>query len=128
MNYSILILATAFLNFMVGLVLLYFLARNIRVVRELSNDKYEHLDRYLGDLLERIQRIEKNHPVQAVASFEDCIPEQSGCDTNRIKSTMEELHCGNDPDEIRREYGYSGSEMGLILAAAGLGGNGAKDT
>lgn len=124
MNYNILILAMAFLNFMVGLALLYFLIRNFGAVRELSNEKHKHLDRYFDDLLERIQRIEKNHPVQAVANLESCIPELRDSGVNRIKSVVEKLRNGGNPDEVRREYGYSGSEMGLILAVSGLTGNG----
>ncbi len=124
MNYNILILVAASLNFMVGLALLYFLVRNFGVVRKLSNEKHKHLDRYFDDLLERIQRIERNHPVQAVANLESYIPEMSGSGANRIKSVVEKLRNGGNPDEVRREHGYSGSEMGLILAAAGLTGNG----
>ncbi|UCE67794.1 MAG: hypothetical protein JSU85_07255 [Candidatus Zixiibacteriota bacterium] len=126
MNYNILILAVAFFNFMVGAALLYFLVGNFRAVRKTSSEKHRNLDRYFDDLLERIQRLEKNYPVQAVANLESYIPGMNGSGVNRIKSVVEILRNGGNPDEVRREYGYSGSEMGLILAAAGLTGKGSN--
>jgi len=128
MNYDILILAVSFFNLIVASTLLYFLIKNYGAVRNLSNEKYKHLDRYFSDLLERIQRIERNHPVQAMANIDTGHREHLDSGSNRIKSVLEKLRDGSNPDEVRREHGYSKSEMGLIMASAGAAANGAKGT
>jgi hypothetical protein len=128
MNYDILVLAVSFFNLIVALALLYFLAKNHGAIRDLSNEKYKHLDRYFGDLLERIQRIERNHPVQAMANIGAGARERLEPGSNRIKYVLEKLRHGNHPDEVCREYGYSKSERGLIMASAGLAAGSAKNT
>jgi len=119
MNYDIIILAVSFFNLIAASALLYFLIKNYGALRNLSNEKYKHLDRYFGDLLERIQRIERNHPVQAMANIDAGNRKHLDSGSNRIKSVLEKLRDGSSPDEVRREHGYSKSEMGLIMASAG---------
>jgi|GEM_PF-6973614 len=126
MNYDILILAVSSFNLMVASALLYFLVKNHAALRNLSNEKYKHFDRYIGDLLERIQRVERNHPVQAMANIDICDRDRLDPGMNRIESVLEKLRDGGHLDEIRREHGYSRSEMGLIMASAGLTENGVK--
>ncbi|UCC78311.1 MAG: hypothetical protein JSW64_08465 [Candidatus Zixiibacteriota bacterium] len=123
MNYDILILAMAFINLTVGFALLYFVIKSSGTVKESSDEKYKHLNRCIDDLLERIQRIEKNYPDQAIAAPESYMPQNGHSGAIRAKSVMEKLRNGENPDQVRKDHGYSRSEMGLILAAAGLAGN-----
>jgi hypothetical protein len=128
MNYDILILAVSSFNLMVASALLYFLVKNHGALKDLSNERYKYFDRYIGDLLERIQRIERNHPVQAMANIDMNERERPDKGLNRIESVLEKLREGSHPDEVRKEHGYSKSEMGLIMASAGLAANGVKGT
>ena len=122
MRYDILILAGAVCNLAVGIAILYFITKNTAVIKEFSRERYNNIDRYFNDLLERIQRIEWNNPVQVSANYEMSKPAQPDPGINRINSVIQKIQNGMDPDEIRKENGYSKSEMGLILATAGLTG------
>lgn len=125
MNYDILILTLAFINLAIGLALLYFVIKKPGGAKGLSDGKYDHLNNYFDDLLERIQRVEKDHPVYAIANLEKNIPQDDSSGANRVKSVLEKLRNGENPNSVRKEHGYSGSEMSLILAAAGLSGDNA---
>lgn len=120
MYYSILILAISLINLVMVSALLYGFMKNSKALRDFSGERYRHLDAYFNDMLERIQRIEGDHPVQALAKFDSPDRKVTNPVPNRIKSAIEKIREGADPEEIRREHGYSGSEMGIIMATAGL--------
>ena len=124
MNYIILILAVSFFNLMATLLILYFIARNYGAIKNLSDESYQHFDRYHGDLLERLRKMEETFPGQTTGNISrDSI---DSC-RNRIKSAVEKLQRGDNPDRVRGEYGYSKSEMGLLMATAGLIPTGVND-
>jgi hypothetical protein len=123
MDYNYAILTVTTINLVVCLGLIFFLVRIYLILKDLTSDKHKHLDLYYSDLLERIQRIERNNPVQAAAEMESRDPVNPEPADNRIKSVTERLRDGGDPDQLRKEHGYSRSEMGLLLASAGLASN-----
>ena len=119
--------AIPFLNLIAVAVLLYFLTNNYRIVKSSKNENSRLSDRYYEDLLERIQRIERNHQAQATTAPDSRDSDSAATDANRIKSALTSLRNGSNPEKVRREHGYSGSEMGLIMASASLAGGESGD-
>lgn len=71
-------------------------------------------------LLDKIKGIEQAHPTLSVSEQKFDPVAVPGPSENRIKTAMDKLNSGIAPDVVGRECGYSGSEMGIILASARL--------
>ncbi len=114
------VLTISVLNIVVVSTLLIVLMRYLKANKNSYAASDDRAEQYYGDLLERIKRIEKENPSKVLAKFESRDLNIINAGTNRIKSAVKRLREGSLPDEVRREFGYSHSEIGIIMASAGL--------
>jgi hypothetical protein len=75
---------------------------------------------FQSKLLEKMKGIEQAHLSLSVNEQKSDHVAAPGPSENRIKAAKDRLNSGIAPDIVGRECGYSGSEMGIILASAGL--------
>ena len=120
MTPAILNLTITILNLALSLGIIYFLLHYLRIAGQSPDLEPAREDPRIEDVLQRLAKIEDYlHSLD----FSGGRPESHSNENrnrNRIKSAVISLQNGEDPEEVGREYGYSRSEMGILLATAGL--------
>lgn len=114
------VLTISVLNILVVSTLLIVLMKYLKANNNSNAASGDGAEQYYDDLLERIKRIEKENPSKVLAKFENQDLNIINAGTNRIKSAVKRLREGSPPDRVRQEFGYSRSEIGIIMASAGL--------
>lgn len=114
------VLTISVLNILVVSTLLIVLMKYLKANNNSNVASEDRAEQYYDDLLERINRIEKENPSKVLAKFENQDLNIINAGTNRIESAVKRLREGNSPDKVRQEFGYSRSEIGIIMASAGL--------
>ena len=114
------VLTISVLNIIVVSTLLFVFMKYFKANNNSTTVSDDRAERYYDDLMERIKRIEKENPSKVLAKFENQDLNIINAGTNRIKSAVKRLREGSPPDKVRKEFGYSRSEIGIIKASAGL--------
>ncbi len=117
---EVIVAAISLINLIIVSVLMYSVIKRLEAFKYGAENTDGRAERYYHDLLERIRRIEEDYPAQALAIVEEPVLDTAGAGTNRIKSAVKKIREGDTPEDVRREFGYSRSEIGIILASAGL--------
>ena len=117
---EVVVLAISVLNIIVVSTLLIVMMKYLKA-NNISNAAPDgRAEQHYDDLLDRIKRIEQDNPSKVLAKFENQDLKIINEGTNRIKSAVKKLREGSSLDTVRKEFGYSRSEIGLIMASAGL--------
>lgn len=117
---EVVVLTISVLNIIVVSTLLIVVVKYLKANNNSNAASGDGAEQYYDDLLERIKRIEKENPSKVLAKFENQDLNIINAGTNRIKSAVKRLREGSPPDRVRQEFGYSRSEIGIIMASAGL--------
>lgn len=116
----LLVLAISALNLLVVSGMFLLLLYDSRNRSKATAEDRQSLYQLQSKLLEKIKIIEQLHFPPSVSEQKFDSTAAPGPGENRIKAAVDRLNSGIAPDIVGRECGYSGSEMGIILASARL--------
>ncbi len=83
-----------------------------------DNQRVQQPERDYSDLLSRLTMLEEREIATDLPQTEKEQPQPEATVENRIAGALQMLQMGESPEEVGREYGYSQSEMGILLATA----------